>query len=104
MFVMKMLSWNIRGLGRSEKRCKIKNVVKDRQIDILLIQETKRSNIQARDAKSIWHGTIWNFWLWMLKGIQGDYYVFGTQMFSSCQSVVAPKTSSSHQGHLGVME
>lgn len=54
MFVMKMLSWNIRGLGRSEKSCKIKNVVKDRQIDILLIQQTKRSNIQARDAKSIW--------------------------------------------------
>ncbi|KAL7175974.1 hypothetical protein ACSBR2_029531 [Camellia fascicularis] len=54
MFVMKMLSWNIRGLGRSEKRSRIKSVVKHRQIDIILIQETKRSNIQVRDAKSVW--------------------------------------------------
>lgn len=54
MFVMKLLSWNIRGLGRLEKRSSIKRMVKDRQIDILLIQETKRSNIQVRDAKSVW--------------------------------------------------
>ncbi|XP_028079607.1 uncharacterized protein LOC114281359 [Camellia sinensis] len=50
---MKIQSWNVRGLGRLEKRRKIKRA--ERKISLVLIQETKRSTITPEVAKSIWY-------------------------------------------------
>ena len=41
MFLMKILSWNVRGLGRAEKRRMVKKVVSEIGVEILLLQETK---------------------------------------------------------------
>ncbi|GMP75780.1 hypothetical protein CsSME_00032746 [Camellia sinensis var. sinensis] len=44
---MKTLSWNIRGLGRPEKRRKVKEAIKDRKVDMVLLQEIKKANLTA---------------------------------------------------------
>ncbi|XP_028090751.1 uncharacterized protein LOC114290933 [Camellia sinensis] len=50
---MKILSWNVRGLRRPEERGKIRNLVKDRNVDVLLLQETKRSTLDEFFVKTI---------------------------------------------------
>ncbi|KAL7230696.1 hypothetical protein ACSBR2_009054 [Camellia fascicularis] len=70
-----MMSWNIRGLGRKDKRAKIKKLVRERKIDVLLLQESKRSNL---DDSS---------WQWIRRVVQGVYNAFGIQMSSSLKSV-----------------
>ncbi|KAF5932138.1 hypothetical protein HYC85_028309 [Camellia sinensis] len=51
---MKTLSWNIRGVGRPEKRRKIRNLLLDKAIDMALLQETKQSSTTNLWVKSIW--------------------------------------------------
>ncbi|GMP77684.1 hypothetical protein CsSME_00033867 [Camellia sinensis var. sinensis] len=51
---MKILSWNIRGLGRHEKKRRIKAVIKEQKVDMVLLQEIKRANISDQFVKSIW--------------------------------------------------
>lgn len=52
---MKILSWNIRGVERPEKRRKIKKLLFERRIDMALFQETKKSRISDLEVKSLWH-------------------------------------------------
>ncbi|GMP92072.1 hypothetical protein CsSME_00042458 [Camellia sinensis var. sinensis] len=40
-----ILTWNVRGIGRSEKKGKIRKMMKERNVDILLLQETKKANV-----------------------------------------------------------
>ncbi|XP_028083304.1 uncharacterized protein LOC114284569 [Camellia sinensis] len=51
---MKILSGNVRGLGRPEKRGKIKRLVRERDVDVLFLQETKRRNMEDHFVKSVW--------------------------------------------------
>ncbi|XP_028064362.1 uncharacterized protein LOC114267521 [Camellia sinensis] len=51
---MKLLSWNIRGIGQSEKRRKIRNIVQERMVDVLFLQETKKVGVSKELVKSIW--------------------------------------------------
>lgn len=53
---MKILFWNARGLGLKEKRSKVKKLVKDRKIDMMLIQETKQKEITKKFIVSICMG------------------------------------------------
>ncbi|XP_028114977.1 uncharacterized protein LOC114312878 [Camellia sinensis] len=54
MVMMKLLTWNVRGLGRKEKRSKVKRLLKDRGIDIALFQETKKASMSEKEIKEIW--------------------------------------------------
>lgn len=38
---MIIVSWNIRGLGRPEKRMAVKKLVRRHRVDLLILQETK---------------------------------------------------------------
>lgn len=62
-FVMKILSWNVRGLGRSCKRKKIKELVRERGVDMVMLQETKRSEMSEQFVKSLWPWDYFNFLL-----------------------------------------
>ncbi|CAL5344813.1 unnamed protein product [Camellia sinensis] len=42
------------GLRRPEKRSKVKSVIRARKVDFLLLQETKRSLVDANFVKSLW--------------------------------------------------
>ena len=52
--MMKMLSWNIRGLGRREKRNRLRKLIRDNEIDVVLIQETKKEVISKEIVRSVW--------------------------------------------------
>lgn len=51
---MKILSWNVRGLGDVRKRGIIKDILKKIGPDIVVIQETKKENFDMKDVVSIW--------------------------------------------------
>ncbi|XP_028096430.1 uncharacterized protein LOC114296321 [Camellia sinensis] len=51
---MKVLSWNVRGLGKPEKMRRIRNFIKSKGVDMVLIQETKKSSIDERFVRSLW--------------------------------------------------
>ncbi|XP_028110763.1 uncharacterized protein LOC114309252 [Camellia sinensis] len=51
---MKLLSWNVRGLGKSVKRRRVKLLLKDRKIDFVFFQETKKSEVTPDFVKSLW--------------------------------------------------
>ncbi|XP_028097432.1 uncharacterized protein LOC114297236 [Camellia sinensis] len=52
---MKLLSWNIRGFGRPEKRRRIRSLLKERKIDFAFFQETKKEGMSDDLVRSIWH-------------------------------------------------
>ncbi|XP_010258726.1 PREDICTED: uncharacterized protein LOC104598390 [Nelumbo nucifera] len=58
---MKILSWNVRGIGSARKRMTIKEVIKRYDPDIVLLQESKRMEFNNRWARSIWkvRGISW---------------------------------------------
>lgn len=51
---MKILSWNVRGIGDVRKIGIIKNILKKIGLDIVVIQETKKENFDIKDVVSIW--------------------------------------------------
>ena len=58
---MKIFSWNSRGLGKFEKRGKVKRMVRERKIDMVLIQETKKTSMDRRFVQSMWSGNNFEF-------------------------------------------
>lgn len=55
---MKIMAWNVRGLGSARKRILIKETIKKARIDIVMIQETKLKVINQKWVRSIW--SSWN--------------------------------------------
>ncbi|KAL7239755.1 hypothetical protein ACSBR2_005600 [Camellia fascicularis] len=51
---MKLLSWNIGGLGKSVKKSRIKKLSKDRLIDIVFFQETKKAVVSNNVVRGLW--------------------------------------------------
>jgi len=51
---MKLISWNVRGLGGAGKRREVSHLVKEHQPFLLCIQETKLPVVDAFVCKSIW--------------------------------------------------
>ncbi|XP_028076106.1 uncharacterized protein LOC114278281 [Camellia sinensis] len=51
---MKLLSWNVREIGKPEKRGRIKRLLKDRHIDIVFLQETKKLVVSDNLARGLW--------------------------------------------------
>ncbi|KAI8562172.1 hypothetical protein RHMOL_Rhmol03G0014100 [Rhododendron molle] len=58
---MQNLSWNIRGLSKKEKRSKVKKIVGDQKVDMLLIQETKQKSISGNFIESLWGDTTYDY-------------------------------------------
>lgn len=53
---MKLLSWNVRGLGGFENRQEVRALVKEKALWILCLQETKLQLCDDRVCSSIWEG------------------------------------------------
>lgn len=51
---MTVMSWNIRGLGKPEKRAAARKLVKKQKISLLLLQETKTSKDIDHVIQEIW--------------------------------------------------
>ena len=54
LYLMKILSWNVRGLGWADRRRRVKEVLRLKNVDMALLQETKRSNIDESVVRSLW--------------------------------------------------
>lgn len=66
---MKILTWNVRGIGRSEKKGKIKKMMKERNVDIVLLQETKKAGILEQEVREMWRRDSMEF---MAVGSEGS--------------------------------
>ncbi|RVW16209.1 Transposon TX1 uncharacterized 149 kDa protein [Vitis vinifera] len=53
-FPMKIISWNVRGLGSRNKRRMIKDFLRSENPDVVMIQETKKENCDRRFVGSVW--------------------------------------------------
>lgn len=51
---MKIISWNIRGLGDSSKRLRVKKLLHQACPDVVLTQKTKFQKIDRGLIKSLW--------------------------------------------------
>ncbi|GMI72221.1 hypothetical protein HRI_000891400 [Hibiscus trionum] len=52
---MKVLSWNIRGLGTSSKCRAVQRIVRQHQVEMVFLQETKLELITEQIVKKVWH-------------------------------------------------
>lgn len=52
-FLMIVLSWNVSGMGNSERRVVIKDVIRSNKVKIALIQESKPSSMSDRIAREV---------------------------------------------------
>lgn len=51
---MKIISYNIRGLGGRVKRRKIKELVRAEKIDFICVQETRKEAVDIKLVESLW--------------------------------------------------
>lgn len=51
---MRILSWNIRGLGHRVKKRFLIKIIKDRRLDIMFIQESKLEQVELSDYQIFW--------------------------------------------------
>ena len=51
--LIKIFSWNLRGLGSREKRTTIRDVLIKNDLDIVILQKTKKENITCRMIGSV---------------------------------------------------
>ncbi|KAJ9671263.1 hypothetical protein PVL29_027312 [Vitis rotundifolia] len=51
---MKIISWNIRGLGSRNKRRVVKEFLRLQNLDVVMFQETKREVCDKRFVGSVW--------------------------------------------------
>ncbi|GMP72029.1 hypothetical protein CsSME_00030218 [Camellia sinensis var. sinensis] len=58
---MKIQSWNVRGIGKPEKRRRIKKSLIERKVDIVLLQETKKTTMDSALVRSLWPGDLFDF-------------------------------------------
>ena len=59
--MLKLLSWNINGIGKEEKRKWVRDAVRARRISFLCLQETKAALNHNWQVKALWSGNSQDF-------------------------------------------
>lgn len=72
---MKVLAWNVRGLGSPAKRALIKSIISNYDSHIVIITETKLQFVQNYIIKSIWGEKVSNGLQKALHGNQGAFFM-----------------------------
>ncbi|KAL8458968.1 hypothetical protein ACS0TY_036443 [Phlomoides rotata] len=67
---MKLLSYNIRGVGSRTKRKEVRDLVKKLRADVYCIQESKKEHVSEILCKSLWGN--WSKIGWAFKGSVGS--------------------------------
>lgn len=71
---MKMISWNVRGLGSREKRAAVKDVIRKFRAKIVLIQESKLSVVSDSLVKDVWEVRLQNGCVVSQQELQGGFW------------------------------
>jgi exonuclease III len=58
---MKILSYNVRGLGAVEKRIELQRLIAERRVDVLCIQESKMEVVEESLIRYLWGSDSVNF-------------------------------------------
>jgi hypothetical protein len=58
---MKVVSWNVRGLGRVDKRKEVRNLVREKKPLIVCLQETKLQACDDSVCTSVWGSSPFGF-------------------------------------------
>ncbi|GMP84597.1 hypothetical protein CsSME_00038064 [Camellia sinensis var. sinensis] len=66
---MKIISWNVRGLGSQKKRSVIKDFLRSHQPDIVVLQESKVQVCDRRFMQSLW-GVRHRRWVCLLSVVR----------------------------------
>ena len=75
MRVMKLLSWNIRGLGSAEKRSEVRLLVGEKVPWIVCLQETKLSTFDSSFVSLLWGNSSFNFSFCPSEGASGGLLI-----------------------------
>ncbi|KAL4278182.1 hypothetical protein GQ457_03G030870 [Hibiscus cannabinus] len=87
------VSWNIRGLGRWEKKAAVKNVMKKLRVCVLFIQESKLRLVNSKTVRQISGLTNkYNFSFIASEGAAGGLISLWDPDFFKCESVVGSKS------------
>lgn len=82
-----MVSYNVRGLGRWEKRKGVKEIVRRVKTDVCCLQETKLELVNRRIINSIWWKTPFDWEFAKSEGNSGGLiYVWNTTIFQKVSS------------------
>ena len=92
---MNILSLNIRGCGNSAKRKRLQHHIKNNNINVCLIQETKAQNIDDRIVHSIWGDKEVDWTTKFSEGLSGGILI------SWKTDYIRPYNSFSGEGFLG---
>lgn len=85
---MKCITWNVRGITKKEKRGRIKKILKDNRVDMVLFQETKQKSITSDLIRSIWWNDKWEFMeVDALESAGGLLYIWNPNVFNLLQAV-----------------
>lgn len=72
-----ILSWNIRGLGRVEKRLQVKDIINSSSVDIVVLLETKLKSIPRSFLLQICHFSLVNGVCLLSRGPLVAFGLFG---------------------------
>jgi hypothetical protein len=69
-----ILSWSMRRLNCSDKRLMVRNLLCQRRVDIVCLQETKLELIYRNDVRLVLCGCLWGCWGYFVDvGQDGGY-------------------------------
>jgi len=106
---MKLVSWNIRGLGGLEKRKEVRSLVKEKRSWIVCLQETKLQRCEVEVCKSMWDDQTVVFSFLPSVGASGglltlwdstEVEVWSTSSFDHVLSIHGRFISSNEEFHL----
>ncbi|KAK8682808.1 hypothetical protein V6N13_055181 [Hibiscus sabdariffa] len=72
---MRVLSWNVSGLGSSIKRSTIRKVLRQQRIEMVFLVETKLEVVSEAVVKSIWWTDSYSFLVSASVGLSGGIII-----------------------------
>ena len=84
---MKILSWNVRGLGRGDRRLVVNELICNNKVQIALIQESKIASMTMRIVREVW-GSKFVKWvtLEMVGSTGGILMLWDSRHVAACNS------------------
>lgn len=92
MVVMKIISYNVRGLGGGEKRVEVRKLVIEKHPWVLCIQESKLSTANDLVVKSFWGDILFGYSFQQSVGASGGLIT----VWNSSRVVVFPSMRLNH--------
>ncbi|KAK8675243.1 hypothetical protein V6N13_033312 [Hibiscus sabdariffa] len=72
---MKVVSWNVRGMGADVKWSQLRGLIKRHSVDMVFVQESKLASFSQLDAKRLWGDDEVNFRITSAEGRSGGLLV-----------------------------